>query len=126
VLTWKPDNTFVQIAAPDWWEKALQVVFPPDGDGPRLHARFGTTAGQTIDVWQVRPPGWGYVLSLANTTSDLLLWVEERATYLNFITSRGAAWLGLPGLQRQIGRFARPEHTGSGETGAVLEILRMK
>jgi hypothetical protein len=115
VLTWKPDNTFAEIVTPDWWAKALDVVFPPDGDGPRLHARFGTTDGAMIEVWQVRPPGWGYVLSLADTTSNLLLWVEERATYLDFVTSRGAAWLGLPALQRQIGRFARREHAAGGD-----------
>jgi hypothetical protein len=126
VLTWKPDNTFVEIAMPDWWAKALDVVFPPDGDGPRLHARFGTTDGPMIEVWQVRPPGWGYVLTLADTTSNLLLWVEERATYLDFITSRGPAWLGFPALQRQIGRFTRRERAAGGEMWAMLEILKMK
>jgi hypothetical protein len=87
---------FVETAAPDWWDAALAALFPSNGEGPAAFARFGHAEGQMIDVWRIPPPGTGYVLSLSDGLGKLILWMEDHASYLDFITTRGATWLGLP------------------------------
>jgi hypothetical protein len=96
VLTWTQHGKFAKIAAPEWWEQVLELLFPPDGNGPPSIASYGEGDGQSIEIWAVPSPGRGYVLAIADGICNQLLWVQNGADYLDLMTSRGAVWLMLP------------------------------
>jgi hypothetical protein len=87
---------FAEITAPPWWDDALQELFPLEGDGPPSYACFGVADAQMIEVWELRVPGKGYVMSLSDGIGNQIIWAQDQVAYLDFITSRGAVWLGLP------------------------------
>jgi hypothetical protein len=96
ILTWTTLGKFAEIKAPDWWDIALEALFPLDGDGPPSIASYGEGEGQSIEIWAVLPPGKGYVVSMADGVSNLILWLQDQASYVDFMTTRGSAWLSLP------------------------------
>jgi hypothetical protein len=95
ILSWTRRRLFAEVPAPDWWDDTLESLFPLEGDARPSSSTFSQPGGQTIEAWELRRPAEGYVLCLSDGSTDQFVWAQDQAAYLDFITSRGAKWLGL-------------------------------
>jgi hypothetical protein len=97
ITVWRAGVGFSVMDKPDWWDGALDGIWPGTPDAPKPDFRFGfdDAHGHEIEVFSLHK-NRGYLVALWAGDRSVSIYAPDEASWLDCLTSRGSLWLGLP------------------------------